>query len=184
MVNGREYAVDCIVYATGFEGEVTPFFRRAGREIVGRNGVVVAEKWADGPRTLFGMMSRSFPNMFISPCPFQQSVVTPNFTLATTEVAAHVAATVACLEEKGIAAFDVREAAESGWCEKILATRVDSTPIMPLCPPSRLNNEGDPAGISPLASNYGGSLGDFFGFKKLLADWRATGDLAGLELEK
>ena len=30
-------------------------------------------------------MSRSFPNMFISPCPFQQSVITANFTLATTE---------------------------------------------------------------------------------------------------
>jgi cation diffusion facilitator CzcD-associated flavoprotein CzcO len=184
VVNGREYAVDCIVYATGFEGEVTPFFRRAGHEIVGRNGVQLAEKWADGPRTLFGTMSRSFPNMFISPCPFQQSVITANFTLATTEVAAHVAATVACLEEKGIAAFDVSEAAEADWCEQILATRVDSSPIMGLCTPSRMNNEGDPAGISPLASNYGAGMGDFFGFKEQLADWRAKGDLAGLELEK
>ena len=184
IVNGREFAVDCIVYATGFEGEVTPFFRRAGHDIVGRKGVELAEKWADGPRTLFGTMSRSFPNMFISPCPFQQSVITANFTLATTAIATLVAETVACLEEKGVAAFDVSEAAEADWCQKILDTRVDSSPVMALCTPSRMNNEGDPAGISPLASNYGAGMGDYFGFKELLADWQAKGDLAGLELEK
>jgi len=183
-VNGEEYKVDCIVYATGFEGEVTPFYRRAGHDILGRNAVELAEKWKDGPRTLFGMMSRSFPNLFISPCPFQQSVVTANFTLATTDFAAHVAETVACLEERGIAAFDVSEAAEADWCGKILATRVDTSPIMSLCPPSRINNEGDPAGIPALASNYGPGMGDYFGFSELLAEWRAKGDLEGLELEK
>ncbi len=183
-VNGKEYPVDCIVYATGFEGEVTPFYRRAGHDIVGRGGVALAEKWADGPRTLFGMMSRSFPNLFISPCPFQQSVVTANFTLATTGFAAHVAETVACLEERGIAAFEVSEAAETDWCEKILATRIDTSPIMSLCPPSRINNEGDPAAIPALASNYGPGMGDYFGYKELLAEWLAKGDLEGLELEK
>jgi cation diffusion facilitator CzcD-associated flavoprotein CzcO len=184
VVNGREFPVDCIVYATGFEGEVTPFFRRAGHEIVGRDGVVLAEKWADGPRTLFGSMSRSFPNMFISPCPFQQSVVTANFTLATTEFAAFTAEVVAYLEERGIAAFEVSEAAEADWCQKILDTRVDPTPVMSLCTPSRMNNEGDPAGISPLASNYGAGMGDFFAFKQELTEWWANGDLPGLELEK
>lgn len=184
VVNGREYPVDCIVYATGFEGEVTPFYRRAGHEIVGRDGIVLAEKWADGPRTLFGMMSRGFPNMFISPCPFQQSVVTANFTLATTEFAAQVAAIVERLEQDGVAAFDVSEAAEADWCEQILATRVDPTPVMAICTPSRMNNEGDPASISPLASNYGPGMGDFFGFKQVVADWWARGDLEGLELEK
>ncbi len=129
-------------------------------------------------------MSRSFPNMFISPCPFHQSVVTANFTLATTAIATLVADTVASLEEKGIAAFDVSEAAEADWCEKILATQIDSTPVMALCTPSRMNNEGDPASISPLASSYGGGMGDYFGFKAVLAEWRANGDLAGLGLEK
>ena len=184
VVNGREYPVDCIVFATGFEGEVTPFYRRAGHEIVGRDGVVLAEKWADGPKTLFGTMSRGFPNLFISPCPFQQSVVTANFTLATTSIAAFVADTVARLEQRGVSSFEVSEAAEADWCDRILATRVDPTPIMALCTPSRMNNEGDPASISPLASNYGPGMGDYFGFKAVLEEWQAKGDLAGLELAK
>src|SRR5438270_1301738 len=39
VVGGREYEVDCIVYGTGFEAELTPLFRRAGHDIVGRGGM-------------------------------------------------------------------------------------------------------------------------------------------------
>ena len=35
--NGQEYELDCLIYATGFEAEMTPFPRRAGHEIVGPN---------------------------------------------------------------------------------------------------------------------------------------------------
>ena len=75
-----EYEVDCIVYATGFEAELTPLFRRAGHDIIGRGGITLAEKWEDGVVSLFGMMSRGFPNMFIMPAPGQQAVVTVNYT--------------------------------------------------------------------------------------------------------
>ena len=89
-----------------------------------------------------------------------------------------------CIRDRGVAAFDVSEAAEADWCEKILAGRVDPSPIMGLCTPSRMNNEGDPASISPLASNYGPGMGDYFGFKQVLADWWESGDLPGLELSE
>ncbi len=49
VVDGQQYEVDCIVYGTGFEPEQTPLARRAGHEIVGRGGVTLADKWADGP---------------------------------------------------------------------------------------------------------------------------------------
>ena len=80
VVDGQQYEVDCIIYGTGFEAELTPLFRRAGHEIVGRGGVTLAEKWADGAASLFGMMSRGFPNMFVMPAPGQQAVVTVNYT--------------------------------------------------------------------------------------------------------
>ena len=99
------------------------------------------------------------------------------------DFAAQAAEIVEELEERGVVAFEVSEAAESDWCGKILATRVDPTPVMALCTPSRMNNEGDPAAISPLASNYGPGMGDFFGYTQVLADWWARGDLEGLELE-
>ena len=184
VVEGREYEVDCIVYATGFEGESTPLPRRAGCEIVGRHGIDLAEKWADGPRTLFGMMSRGFPNLFMMPTAYQQSVIGPNYTLIAVQGADFVGAVVAGLEEQGVAAFEVSETAEDDWCEEILATRVDSTHFASLCTPSRFNNEGDPTSIPPLASNWGGGFGDYFGFKERLAEFRARGEFPGLELEK
>ncbi len=80
-MDGQQYEVDCIIYGTGFEAEQTPLARRAGRcRVVGRGGVTLADKWADGPHTVFGMMSRGFPNLFVMPAPFQQAVVTVNYT--------------------------------------------------------------------------------------------------------
>jgi len=52
ICNGEDYEFDCLVYATGFEAEVTPLSRRAGHEIVGRGGLRLADKWAGGPATL------------------------------------------------------------------------------------------------------------------------------------
>jgi hypothetical protein len=48
--------------------------------IVGRGGVTLADKWAAGASSLFGMMSRGFPNMFVMLAPGQQAVVTVNYT--------------------------------------------------------------------------------------------------------
>ncbi|HVT77772.1 MAG TPA: NAD(P)/FAD-dependent oxidoreductase, partial [Acidimicrobiales bacterium] len=80
VVNGHQYELDCIVYATGFEAELTPLPRRIGHVLVGRDGVTLAEKFADGASTMFGMMTRGFPNLFIMPTPALQSVVTVNYT--------------------------------------------------------------------------------------------------------
>ena len=63
VVDGEQYEVDCIIYGTGFEAELTPLYRRAGHDIVGRGGVTLADKWADGAASMFGMMIRDFPNM-------------------------------------------------------------------------------------------------------------------------
>ena len=61
--NGQEYEVDCIVFATGFE--IGYQVLDCGYPIVGRDGVVLSEKWADGPRTLRSVNSHGFPNMFM-----------------------------------------------------------------------------------------------------------------------
>ncbi|MFI6505528.1 monooxygenase [Nonomuraea typhae] len=61
---GREYPVDCVIYASGFEVG-TGFTRRAGYEVRGRGGVRLSEYWADGMRTLHGTHVHGFPNAFI-----------------------------------------------------------------------------------------------------------------------
>ncbi len=47
VVGGREYEVDCIIYASGFEVG-TEYKRRAGFDLTGRDGLKLSEAWADG----------------------------------------------------------------------------------------------------------------------------------------
>ncbi len=47
VANGVEYPVDCIIFATGFEVG-TAWTRRAGYEIIGKDGVTLTDYWATG----------------------------------------------------------------------------------------------------------------------------------------
>ncbi len=183
VVDGKQYEVDCIIYGTGFEAELTPVFRRAGHEVVGRGGVTLAEKWADGASSLFGIMSRGFPNMFIMPAPGQQAVVTVNYTQLAVLGAEFVGGAVRLLEESGVEVFDVSAAAEEAWTQKIVDSFVDGSAVMSLCTPSRINNEGHPEALNPRNGNYGRGMGDWFAYRELLEQWLEAGTFEGLELE-
>jgi len=182
VVDGVEHEVDCIVYGTGFEAELTPLFRRAGHEIVGVGGVTLAEKWADGASSLFGMLSRGFPNLFVMPAPGQQAVVTVNYTHLAVAGAEFIGGAVGLLSAKGVEAFDVAAEAEDAWVQHVVDTYVDGSSVMAACTPSRINNEGDPGGINPRNTNWGRGYGDFFGYRDLLEAWVANGDFEGFEL--
>jgi len=184
VANGREYPVDLIVYATGFEPEVTPFPRRAAHDIVGRGGISIAERWKDGPATLHGVMARGFPNFFIMPAPGQQAVITVNITHTYSVGAEHIAATIASLDASGVKAFDVSEDAEAAWARRIVDDWRDNRSFMAACTPSRLNFEGHPEAANPLSGTYGGGHGDVFGYRDLLAAWRASGEFPGLEIDE
>ncbi|MGD0881232.1 MAG: NAD(P)/FAD-dependent oxidoreductase [Acidimicrobiales bacterium] len=183
VVDGHQYEVDCIVYGTGFEAEVTPLYRRVGHEIVGRGGITLAGKWADGAASLFGMMSRGFPNMFVMPAPGQQAVVTVNYTQLAVLGAEFVGGAVGQLEQKGVGAFDVSAEAEEAWTKEIVGSFVDASAILSACTPSRINNEGHPEEMNPRNGNYGRGLGDWFAYRELLERWLEAGSLEGLELE-
>ncbi len=183
VVNGKQYEVDCIIYGTGFEAELTPLFRRVGHEIVGRGGVTLAEKWADGAASLFGMMSRGFPNMFVMPAPGQQAVVTVNYTQLAVLGAEFIGGAIGQLEQRGVEVFDVSAEAEEAWTKEIVDTFVDASSIMSACTPSRINNEGHPEALNPRNTNYGRGFGDWFAYRELLEGWLEAGNLEGLELK-
>jgi len=183
VVNGQEYEVDCIVYGTGFEPERTPLYRRAGHDIVGREGMTLAEKWANGAATLYGIMTRGFPNLFLLPAPTQQAVVTVNYTQLAVAGAEFITGAIALLRERGVEAFDVSAQAEEAWTQKIVDSYVAGTSVMTACTPSRINNEGHPETINPRDGNFGGGFGDWFGYRELLESWVADGRFEGLELE-
>ena len=88
VVDGREYEVDCLIFATGFEVG-TSYTRRAGFEVYGRDGQTLSVHWAKGLRTLHGAMSHGFPNCFHMGV--NQSTLTPNFTHLLDEQAHYIA---------------------------------------------------------------------------------------------
>ena len=59
----KEYEFDVIIYATGFDA-ITGAVTRI--DIRGKGGQSIREKWAGGPRTLLGLQTAGFPNLFIA----------------------------------------------------------------------------------------------------------------------
>lgn len=69
----KEYKLDAIVFATGFDAMTGALL---DVDIRGRAGYALREKWAAGPRTYLGLMTVGFPNMFIITGPGSPSVKT------------------------------------------------------------------------------------------------------------
>ena len=69
---GKDYEVDAIVLATGFDAMTGSV---AKIDIRGRGGQTLNQKWAEGPRTYLGLMSAGFPNLFIITGPGSPSVL-------------------------------------------------------------------------------------------------------------
>ena len=63
VVAGKEYELDCIIYASGFEVG-TEYKRRSGFDLTGRGGVKLSDYWAEGMRTKHGIHVHGFPNAF------------------------------------------------------------------------------------------------------------------------
>jgi cation diffusion facilitator CzcD-associated flavoprotein CzcO len=63
---GTAYDVDCIVFASGFEVG-TDYTRRAGFEVIGRAGVTLSQRWAEGMRSLRGIHVQCRPDRLVGP---------------------------------------------------------------------------------------------------------------------
>jgi len=69
----REYTIDCLVLATGFDAMTGALFNI---DIRGKGGQTLREKWLGGPRTYLGLMTAGFPNFFTITGPGSPSVLT------------------------------------------------------------------------------------------------------------
>ncbi len=176
VVAGVEYPVDCLIFATGFEVG-TDYARRAGYELYGRDGSSLTERWAQGVRTLHGMHSRGFPNCFIMGN--QQTGFTVNYPHMLGEQSKHIAYIVRHAIERGIRTVEVSEQAEAEWVATIIRLARLGQQFLEDCTPGYYNNEGKPGERSGQNGFYGGGSEEFF---RILREWRAAGDLAGLEL--
>ena len=176
VVNGREYEIDCLIYATGFEVG-TSYARRSGYELYGRGGVSLTEKWTDGVSTLHGMHTRGFPNVFIMSN--SQSGFTANYPHMLNEQSKHLAYVIShCLEHQ-VRVAEASEAAEAEWVQTIIDCAIARQKFAEECTPGYYNNEGQPSALAVRNGPYGRGPVEFV---RLLEAWRAEGGLKGLEL--
>ena len=165
-----------MIYATGFEVG-TDYTRRSGYELIGRDGVTLTQKWADGAMTLHGFHSRGFPNCLIFSN--TQSGFTVNFPHMLNEQSKHAAYILRHALDNGIRTIEAGEEAEAAWVERIVELAVNNQKFLEACTPGYYNNEGQPAARSSRNASYGGGPNAFIA---ILENWREEGSLAGLEL--
>jgi len=176
VVGGREYAVDCLIYASGFEVG-TDYCRRAGLEIHGRGGRSLSDAWAQGVRTLHGMHAHGFPNCFL--LSNAQAGFTANFPHLSNEQAKHLAYIVRQVREKGASSIEVSAQAEQAWVDECIQNARQNRDFLESCTPGYYNNEGKPGERGAQDGFYGGGSPRFF---SVLQAWRAEGRLPGMIL--
>ncbi|MCZ6642622.1 MAG: NAD(P)/FAD-dependent oxidoreductase [Gammaproteobacteria bacterium] len=177
VVDGIEYEIDCLILATGFEVG-TSYNRRAGYEIVGREGLTLSEKWADGMRTFHGFQTNGFPNCYFMGV--TQGGFTANFPHLLNEQSVHIAYMIGHGTNNNVHCMEATKEAEDAWVDTIKQLAIFSKSFLENCTPGYYNNEGKPGqGNSLIGSQYGGGPVAFF---KILKDWREEGGLQGLNL--
>jgi len=176
VANGHEYEVDCIIYASGFEIS-TEFRRRLGIEINGRDGLSLFDHWRDGLKTLHGFTTREFPNWFY--IGVSQNAFSINMTSMFDDQARHVAYVIRETMDRGARTVQPTEAGQDEWVDLINGFKIGGFGFLESCTPGYYNNEGAPRAGS---SFFGAFTPGANAFNQLLEEWRARGDLAGLEL--
>ncbi|SEJ74971.1 cyclohexanone monooxygenase [Sphingomonas sp. OV641] len=175
VANGREYAVDCIIYASGFE-ITTSFKRRVGFDIKGRDGVLLHDYWADGYKTLHGFATNGFPNWFY--IGVSQNGLSVNMTAMFDDQAQHIAYIIAEARKRGVTEVEPTPEAQDAWVSTIKKLSVVNRAYLESCTPGYYNNEGDLEG-GQAGQTYAPGIN---AFNALLADWRNNGELEGLAL--
>jgi cyclohexanone monooxygenase len=178
VVAGKEYEVDCLVYATGFDF-MTGYARETGLDITGRGGRSLSEHWRRGARTLYGMQTRGFPNFFLMS--LIQSGISINYMHIADEQTQLIAQIIAHCLANGVASVEPSEAAENEWVDKVVALGGPRRAFLESCTPSYFNYEGQKQEQLELNEPYGGGVIDYL---NILEQWRRDGSFKGLEMRE
>ncbi len=176
--NGVHYELDCLIFASGFEVG-TDYARRSGYETIGRGGVSLSDKWADGAQTLHGYHVQGFPNLFIIGISQAANLIS-NITHNLTEAGTTIAQVVAHTLDIGATEVEATAEAERAWVAGVESNVGNSFLFNPECTPGYYNNEGHAVGRRERL-NSGGFPGGPVGFFEHIDAWRRSESYAGLE---
>jgi len=107
----RKIDLDIIVYATGFDAGIGPFNQI---EIRGKNGLLLSDKWNEGPITMMGMLTSGFPNL-LHPVGPQSGGSAINFPRAIEMCSEWAAEFLIYMREHDFCEFDAQPEQEEFW---------------------------------------------------------------------
>jgi cyclohexanone monooxygenase len=110
-VAGRDYEIDALVLATGFDAMTGSV---AKVDIRGRDGLTLNRKWAEGPKTYLGLMTVGFPNLFVITGPGSPSVLS-NMIVSIEQHVDWIADCLAWMRTRGLEAMEANRDAEDTW---------------------------------------------------------------------
>ena len=105
------YALDSIVFATGFDAMTGTLL---AMDIAGRDGRTLRAEWAGGPRTYLGLTVAGFPNLFLITGPGSPSVIS-NMIAAIEQHVDWIVGCLAHMRAHGAATVEATDAAEEAW---------------------------------------------------------------------
>ena len=115
IVDDQLYAFDSIIFATGFDAMTGSIFNV---DIKGRGGLALKEKWNAGPKTYLGLMSASFPNLFMITGPGSPSVKS-NMIMSIEQHVDLVLETLLSMRRKGLSVVEPELEAENKWVDHV-----------------------------------------------------------------
>jgi len=177
IVAGKEYPLDLLVYATGFDF-MTEYSHESGVEVIGPGGQPLDRHWATGARTLYGLQTHGFPNFFLMS--LVQSGVSVNYVHIADEQTKHIAYIISECLNRGVVTVQPTQEAENEWVQEVVSSGEARRQFLDSCTPSVFNQEGKRERSLELNDLY--ARGPMV-YIKLLEEWRKQGGFRGLEMK-
>ena len=109
----REFELDVIVFATGFDASTGSLTRI---DIRGRNGLSLAEKWQSGPITNLGFSSAGFPNLLMITGPLSPFA---NIPTCVEETVDWINDCIAHMRQNGKHSIEASPVGEQAWTQHV-----------------------------------------------------------------
>lgn len=186
IIGDKKYPLDVLILSTGYRSpghDGAEPSSHANMTFTGKGGLKLADKWnSEGPATLHGILTESFPNLFLTgPA---QTGAAANFA-QTQDVLAQQVAYIAANAVKRGGAGAVVEATREGegaWTARIMKWSMWMGPLA-ICTPSYINNEGstpqDPVEQAKMMRGAAYAQG-MNAYVQLLQEWREEGSMDGV----
>jgi cation diffusion facilitator CzcD-associated flavoprotein CzcO len=111
----KDYALDIIVFATGFDAFTGPLLRL---NLSGSQGYELSQAWAAGPRTYLGIQTPHFPNLFTITGPGSPSVLC-NMPIAIEQHVEWITTCIRDMREKGLTRIEADSDAAKEWVQHV-----------------------------------------------------------------